>query len=176
MMRGKGILVGGIGNVFFGDDAFGVEVVRRLRERSFPADVHVVDFGVRGFDLACALVDGYDTAILVDVTQRGERPGTLYVIDPTRGPSAGDPPRHVDGHGLDPVAVLALAQALGGVLPEMRLVGCEPERMGDGEEDLGLSDSVRAALEPAMALVESLVSEAREAGLEALRLRSGSNA
>jgi hydrogenase maturation protease len=78
------ILVAGIGNIFNGDDAFGVEVARLLAQRSLPAGVTVVDFGIRGIDLTYALLDGYDAAVLVDAAQRGEVPGTVSVIEPTR--------------------------------------------------------------------------------------------
>lgn len=60
------ILVAGIGNIFHGDDAFGVEVAARLARRVLPEEVRVVDFGIRGFDLAYALLDGYDVTIMVD--------------------------------------------------------------------------------------------------------------
>jgi hydrogenase maturation protease len=75
------ILVAGVGNIFLGDDAFGVEVVRRLAERPLPEGVRVIDFGIRGFDLTYALLDGYETAILVDATQRGGQPGTPTIFD-----------------------------------------------------------------------------------------------
>ena len=78
----KGILIAGIGNIFHGDDAFGVEVAQRLSQKQLPAGVTVIDFGIRGFDLAFALLDGYETYILVDVVQRGQPPGTLYLIEP----------------------------------------------------------------------------------------------
>ena len=39
------ILVAGIGNIFLGDDAFGVEVVKELTKSEFPEGVNVVDFG-----------------------------------------------------------------------------------------------------------------------------------
>src|SRR5437870_2595644 len=76
------ILVAGIGNIFLGDDAFGCEVVQRLAARAWPASVRVVDFGIRGFDLAYALMDGYDVTIFVDATPRADAPGTLYTIEP----------------------------------------------------------------------------------------------
>ena len=76
------VLVAGIGNIFMGDDAFGVEVARRLAERALPAEVRVGDFGIRGFDLAYALQDGYETTILIDACPRGDEPGTLYVVEP----------------------------------------------------------------------------------------------
>ena len=42
------LLIAGIGNIFLGDDAFGVEVVQRLTERMWPPEVQVADFGIRG--------------------------------------------------------------------------------------------------------------------------------
>jgi len=65
------ILVAGIGNIFLGDDGFGVEVARRLLRRSLPAQARVIDFGVRGLDLVYALQDGYETTILIDAYRMG---------------------------------------------------------------------------------------------------------
>lgn len=97
------ILVAGIGNIFFGDDAFGVEVARRLLERPWPEKVRVVDFGIRGFDLAYAFLDGYDKVILVDTIQRGGTPGTLYVIEPDLEEAASHPQEMaVETHGMPP--------------------------------------------------------------------------
>ena len=81
------ILVAGIGNIFLGDDGFGVEVARRLAERERAPGVDVVDFGIRGMDLAYAL-QGYDAVVFVDAAPRGERPGTLSVVQPD--PEPGD--------------------------------------------------------------------------------------
>ena len=47
------------------------------RERALPAGVEVVDFGIRGMDLAYALGDGYDAVVLLDAAPRGQPPGTL---------------------------------------------------------------------------------------------------
>ena len=76
------ILVACIGNVLRGDDGFGVEVGRQLLNRDFPPHVNVVDFGIHGFDFGLALLDNYDAVILIDASQRGGEPGTLYVIEP----------------------------------------------------------------------------------------------
>src|SRR5579862_2100943 len=114
-------LVAGIGNIFLGDDAFGVEVVRLLRERPLPAGVEVVDFGVRGFDLACALIAGYDGVVLVDAVCRGAAPGTLCVLEPEAGEAN---EASIEGHRLDPASAIRLALAMGSPLPRLRLVGC----------------------------------------------------
>lgn len=71
---GPRTLVAGIGNVFLGDDGFGVETARRLAEHDLPGHIEVVDIGVRGVHLAYQLLDGYDTLVLVDATARGEAP------------------------------------------------------------------------------------------------------
>src|SRR2546428_8240900 len=76
------LLVAGVGNIFLGDDAFGVEVAQRLLRRPQPEGVRVVDFGIRGLDLTYALLDGCDVAVLIDAVPRGQPPGTLYVIEP----------------------------------------------------------------------------------------------
>ena len=149
----KRILVAGVGNIFFGDDGFGVEVSRRLSERALPEGVQVKDFGIRGLDLTYALLDGWDAAILVDALPRGGDPGTLYVLDP----AADAVPPVLDPHAMHPARVLAMARELGGTPPILRVVGCEP---GAAEEmQMGLSPAVAAAVDPACTLVEQLAKE-----------------
>jgi hydrogenase maturation protease len=157
------ILVAGIGNVFLGDDGFGVALADRLGRRELPAGVHVVDYGIRGMDLAYALHDGWDAVLLLDATPRGQAPGTLYVIEPDPAQAGGA----FDAHGMNPLAVLALARALGGPLPRILVVGCEPETVMRGDEEdvvAAISEPVRAALDEGVALVESLLRDLTTAG------------
>ena len=159
------ILVAGIGNIFLGDDGFGVEVARRLSQAALPRGVRVVDYGIRGLDLAYALMDAPDVTILVDACPRGESPGTLFVIEPdlTAGSvgEAGDP-GVVDAHSMNPALVIRMAQSMGGVLKRILLVGCEPATLGPEEGQLGLSDVVQPAVDEAVRLVLDLVREIRE--------------
>jgi hydrogenase maturation protease len=154
------ILIAGIGNIFLGDDAFGVEVSQRLANKKLPRGVRAIDFGIRGFDLAYALLDGTDVTILVDACPRGEKPGTLYVIEPDldslESPDAESAPP-VDGHVMNPVNVLRLAKTLGGPLKKILLVACEPESLGGDEGRMGLSDTVTGSIDEAVRMVESLV-------------------
>jgi len=148
------VLVAGIGNIFLGDDAFGVEVVRRLADRKLPEGVQVVDFGIRGFDLAHALIDSDSTAVLVDATPRGGEPGTLYLLE--AAVDAGEP--SVETHGMDPATVLRLVEALGGRPPRVLVVGCEPATIDlDEEGQIGLSPAVETAVDEAVRMIESLV-------------------
>src|SRR5262245_38041928 len=158
-MTSPRILIAGVGNIFLGDDAFGVEVVRRLASRALPEGVRVADFGIRGFDLAFALLDAYDLAVLVDATPRGGHPGTLYVIEPEPEPS-GTENVPVETHGMNLENVLRLVRSLGGSPPPLRVVGCEPATFGSEEEPaLGLSPPVGAAVDEAVRLIEGLVAE-----------------
>jgi hydrogenase maturation protease len=152
------ILVAGIGNVFLGDDGFGVALADRLARRELPDGVEVADFGIRGMDLAYAMQEHYDAVVLLDATPRGDQPGTLYVIEVD--PEEGDPA--LDTHGMDPVKVLGLARALGAAPPRTFVVGCEPQTRMTGEEEeivAQLSEPVRAALDPAVQAVESLLAD-----------------
>ncbi len=157
------ILIACIGNIFLGDDGFGVEVAKRLMRRKLPEEAQVVDFGIRGFDLAYALMDGYDVTIFVDATQRGGEPGALYVIEPDLEELDGSdgqamlPPTLVDAHGMNPMKVLELARSMGAEFRRILVVGCEPATLGPEEGQMGLSEPVEAAVDEAAGLIESLV-------------------
>jgi hydrogenase maturation protease len=155
----KKILVAGIGNIFLGDDGFGVEVASRLANQSFPPGVRVTDFGIRGLDLAYALMDGYETTILVDAYPGEGVPGTLFVIEPDLKDlnSAGNQPGFVEPHAMSPVNVLRMATSMGGQLKRVLLIGCVPATLGPEEGQMGLSKLVAAAVDEAVKLVESLV-------------------
>ena len=149
------ILVAGIGNIFQGDDAFGCEVIRLLRAQVWPDNVDVIDFGIRGLDLAFALMNGPDLTILIDAVSRGGVPGTVYTIEPTlkgREDTAG-----VQAHAMDPVSVLRLVQTLGGTLGRILLVGCEPCDLGGAEGQMGLTETVAKAVRVAADVVAALI-------------------
>jgi hydrogenase maturation protease len=156
------ILVAGVGNIFLGDDGFGVEVAQRLMRRQFPDAVRVADFGIRGFELAYALMDEYDAIVLIDAVPRGGVPGTLYTIQPDLSAldSAALQGAAVETHGMNPMKVLAMVQTMGARPKRLLLVGCEPESCdGETEERLGLSQPVAAAVQAAVERVEAIVEE-----------------
>jgi hydrogenase maturation protease len=171
----KRMLIACIGNIFLGDDGFGVEVARRLLTRHYPEGVKVVDYGIRGMDLAYSLLDDYDTLVLVDAIPRGGQPGTLYLIEPDltemtpeKGGEAGR--IALDNHSMDPVKVLAYAHMLETLSGRQAkqpmhtlLVGCEPASLGgddpDTEMQMGLSAPVQAAVDEAVKMIDSLVAD-----------------
>ena len=153
------ILVAGIGNIFLGDDGFGVEVAQRLSQRDFPEGVRVVDFGIRGLDLAYALTDGPQVTMLIDACPRGAAPGTLYVVEPDLSSLdlQNSAQVTVDAHAMNPMNVLSMAKSMGAPLQRILLVGCEPATLGLEEGQMGLSELVENAVERAVTLTESLV-------------------
>jgi hydrogenase maturation protease len=158
------ILVAGIGNIFLGDDGFGVEVARLLASRQHAESVRVVDFGIRGFDLAFAILDDPAATILIDAMPRGERPGTVYILEPDLdGDTTASAPEHSDGsfqgHAMTPDSVFALVRTLGGRPQNVTVVGCEPLTLGpENEGCMGLSEPVANAVPEAVAIVEQLLS------------------
>ena len=155
------VLVAGVGNIFLGDDGFGVEVARRLSAEPLPENVRVADYGIRGVHLAYQLLDGYDTLILVDAVSRGEPPGTVFVIEPDLGlgtPLNGVPPA-MNAHDLDPASVLGLVRHLGGRIDRVLVVGCEPQQT---DERIGLSEPVQRAVGEAARLVRELLRGSRQ--------------
>lgn len=154
------VLVAGVGNIFLGDDGFGVEVVRRLAGRELPEGVAVKDFGIKGMDLAYALQDDYDLVVFVDATPRGGTPGTVYLIEPE---IEDDGEATLDTHGMDPIKVIKLSRALGAHPTRTLVVGCEPQVVLGGEHYdemlMELSGPVRAAVDEAVKLVESVLEE-----------------
>lgn len=154
------VLIAGVGNVFLGDDGFGVEVARLLAERPLPAGVDVVDFGIRGMDLVYALHRGYAGVIFVDAAPRGEPPGTLTVLEVDPKAPGEQGVVTVETHGMDPVRVLRLAAELGEVPRRVLVLACEPARVPSGGPDeevvAELSEPVRAALGRAVDLALEL--------------------
>jgi hydrogenase maturation protease len=156
------VLVAGIGNIFLGDDGFGVEVAARLAGVDVPDGVRVVDFGIRGVHLAYELLDGYDALVLIDAVPMGEEPGTVAIIEPDLAPSGpaegdddgdgGDPGLGptMDAHSMSPAVVLALLASLGGHVDRVLVVGCEPSVI---EEGIGLSAPVASAVDRAVEAV-----------------------
>ena len=157
-MSANRILVAGIGNIFFGDDAFGCEVAAELAKRSWPDGVNIVDFGIRAYDLAYAIMDDWDATVLIDAAPRGEKPGTVYLLelDPDKVNAGSD--QIADAHALTPVRVLQLIQTLGGRAKNLYLVGCEPARL-DGEGVIGLSDEIRNAVPVAVKMIEKILAD-----------------
>ena len=149
------MLIAGVGNIFLGDDGFGVEVVKRLAAETLPDWVQVADFGIRGIHLAYEILDNaYEVTILVDTACRGGEPGTVYLIEPDLDGVDREECSSPDAHGMQPEAVFALLRTLGGMPGRVLIVGCEPAQTAEG---MGLSESVNHAVDEAIKLILHIV-------------------
>jgi hydrogenase maturation protease len=159
-MTAPRILIACIGNIFLGDDGFGTEVARRLASRPLAPGVLLKDFGIRGLDLTYALLDPHELVILVDACPRGGNPGTVYLVEPDPVESEELGGTHLEMHAMNPMSVLRTVKSMGGAPGRILIVGCEPAEIGsDDDGQLGLSAPVEAAVDEAIALIETLVSK-----------------
>ena len=140
------ILIACLGNIFYGDDAFGIEVARELSARALPENVRLVDFGIRGLDLAFELANDYALVVLVDVFKVGAAPGSLFVLEPKMPDKAA----HQATHDVTPARALDFALQLENRPRKMLLVACEPANV---EFRDGLSAPVAAAVPRAVAKI-----------------------
>ncbi len=159
MSRPGKILVAGIGNIFKGDDAFGSEVARRLMNEVWPSEVRITDFGIRSYDLAFALMEGYYATILVDATSRQQAPGTVYLIEPDLTQFGELDETMADAHSMNPVKVLQMLQTAESSAGKLYLVGCEPAILEIEDGTIGLSKIVEASIPRAIELIRSLVND-----------------
>ncbi len=157
----KRILVAGIGNAWLGDDGFGGEVTKRLNERELPPEAAVFDFGTGGLELAYEVMRGYDALVLVDISQQGGEPGTLYVMEVAEDsvPGQVEDGDAINPHAMDPESVLRFVKLMGGWPGKVVVVACEP---GNVEEmGMGLGDAVGGVVDSAVELVLSQIEELR---------------
>jgi hydrogenase maturation protease len=153
------VLIACIGNIFLGDDGFGSEVAWRLASRQLPPEVSLKDFGIRGIDLTYALLEPYELVILVDACPRGGEPGSVYLIEPEVSDDGA--PAQLEGHSMNPAAVLRAVRTLGGSPAKVLLVGCEPADLGGEGGRLGLTPQVEAAVDEAITIIERVIARER---------------
>jgi hydrogenase maturation protease len=157
-MTSPRVLLAGIGNIFLGDDGFGVEVASRMRTRPVPEGARVEDFGIRGVHLAYELLDGYDALVLVDAVPMGREPGTVMLLEPELSEleRGDDVAPTMEAHSMSPAVVLDMLGGLGGHVGRVLIVGCQPASL---EEGIGLSEPVAAAVDRAIEAVDELLVE-----------------
>jgi hydrogenase maturation protease len=138
----------GIGNLIMSDDGVGVRVVQRLSEGySFPPEVEILDGGTLGLDLL-PLLEGLDRLLIVDAMETGGPPGTIVRLTGDEIPLAFE--TRLSAHQMGLKDLLAVSRLLGNPLPEMVLLGVQPECIELGME---LSPPVAAVLDTLVEMV-----------------------
>jgi hydrogenase maturation protease len=150
-VRSSRIIVACVGNVLRRDDGFGPAVAARLT--GLPEGVEVLETGIGGMALLQELMAGCDGLVVIDAVDRGERPGTVFVIEPEVLEG-----QHVpDLHLANPERVLTTAKSLGALPDRVLIVGCQPSDVEEMEE--GLSPQVEGSIGVAAAQVREAVGD-----------------
>lgn len=144
------ILIACLGNIFYGDDAFGVEVAKNLSEKDLPESVKLIDFGIRGIDLAFELINDYELVILVDTIKIGAEAGSVFVLEPKLGDNENDN----FTHDLTPTKAMHIASRLKTKPKKMLLIGCEPANLEFNDE---MSEVVKLAIEKAVEKILEII-------------------
>ena len=142
------VLVAGMGNDLRQDDGFGIAVVRWFFEDGVPEGVQVYESGIGGIGLVQELMDGYEALVIVDAADRGEEPGTVYLLE-VEVPDLEEFTQEsrqeflADTHYAVPSKALILARALKVLPPRVYILGCQPK---EHELGMGLSEPVKAGV------------------------------
>jgi hydrogenase maturation protease len=145
------MLVLGIGNPLLGDDGFGVEVARRLKEAGEVAGVEIVDGGSQGLYLLPYL-QGRSHIIVADAIAFGGEPGEIVRLNADQIPARLQV--KVSEHQISFHEVLALMQLLGEEPEEFVFFGVEPKSNEWGD---GLSPEIAAAVDPVIEKIKEQI-------------------
>ena len=135
------ILVLGVGNVLYRDEAVGVKTVLKMQEEYiFPENVKLLDGGTLGMGLMDSLIHS-DLTIIIDAVKGGHEAGTLYRLvgeDLRKSMSFSD-----SLHQTDLVDTLIYCDLIGH-RPDCVVIGVEPEDFTS--LDLELSPKIQDAM------------------------------
>lgn len=145
-------LILGIGNTIRGDDGIGIAVIRRLRERNLPGDVHLSESQRGGIDLL-DLMKGYGRTIIIDsIKTKGGKPGDIYRMLAEDLKNAEKP--HTS-HGLGLMNIMDLGTYTEQSMPEEVVIyAIEIDKIDDFCENI--TDSVTQSIPE---VIESILKE-----------------
>lgn len=144
-------LVLGIGNPLLGDDGFGVEVIRRLREQADLPDAELLDGGAVGLYLLPHL-EGRSRILVVDAINFGGQPGQVVRLQASEIPAR--LALKLSEHQVTFHEVLALMELMKIKPREFIFIGVQPRSNGWGES---LSPEVAAAIPGVIEQVKSQI-------------------
>lgn len=144
------VLIIGVGTESRRDDAVGLTIAKKLRER-LGARARVAEESGEGARLL-ERFQSASTVIVIDATRCGRRPGTIFRIDAHEGSIPAEFFNY-STHNFSVAEAVETARAIGQMPPRLILYGIEGERFEAGE---GLTEPVRQA---GNAVVEKIVAE-----------------
>lgn len=129
----------GLGNTMFGDEGFGVEVIRYLEKNTdFPENVHLIDGGTQGIYLL-DYIESADYLLVFDAIIPVEYDRQVYLYKNDELP--GFIYRKMSSHQVGLSELISLARLQNKVPKDLILIGIPPADLNMG---VGLSDTVLA--------------------------------
>ncbi len=131
------IVIAGCGNMLFGDDGYGPEVVGRLKEYTLPDNVKAVDVGLGGPHFCFTMLDNGVTRklIIIDIVDFGAAPGTLTRLGVEDLP----PGSYRDAHSWDLTEPLNRLKDI----VDIMVIGCQPKNVPTSDFEIGISKELR---------------------------------
>ncbi|MFT3894586.1 MAG: hydrogenase maturation protease [Anaerolineales bacterium] len=146
------VAVIGIGQSLRGDDAAGLEAVRRWEEK-FPETATKPEVQIEACELPgltlIDLLNDVEAAILVDAVQSSAKPGTIHRLSQEELESFTSNAKSAHGWGV--AETLRMRRQLTEKEVRIRIIGIEAEKMGLGA---GLSKSVEDAISTLCKVIE----------------------
>lgn len=160
-ISGKNILILGVGNILLADEGFGVRALYWLRENyRWPENTRLVDGATLGLLLMGELLE-CDLAIILDIAQGGEKPGTFYVLENENLGRSLSMGQSMHQTGIEDVLISC---DLAGHRPEALVFGFEPFDFQSPKAEL--SPEARALLPE---FCDRVVEELGKMGLEIIK-------
>ncbi len=151
------VAVIGIGQSLRGDDAAGLEAVRRWQEK-FPETAGRPEVQIEASELpGLALLDmlnNFDAAILVDAVQSSAAPGTIHRLSEAELESFTSDSKSAHGWGV--AETLRLRKQLTDAKVNVRIIGIEAEQM---ELGAGLSKVIEDTIPKVCKALEEEINE-----------------
>jgi hydrogenase maturation protease len=150
-MAKKPVLVLGVGNILYGDDGIGSEVINVLSQTISDPGIELIDGGVGGYGLIDYL-DGREKVIIIDAVNMEMQAGTCREFAPD-DVSLVERLKPVSLHDTNVLDVVNLARSVY-QMPEIRFVGIQPARVAQG---IGLSEELQAKKEEIVGCVQRII-------------------
>ena len=153
-------LIVGCGNILYGDDGFGPEVIRYMKENNIelPGDSIIIDGGTSAPHYIFTLPeDKWKNIIIIDIASLNKKPGTIEVLNIDE---VAEDERYMDVHGLS--ATYPLHDLKDKI--NIKIVACQAENVPQ-EMEIGLSNSIEKSIPEA-------VNKTKEVLLELIETKS----
>lgn len=138
-------LIVGCGNILYGDDGFGPEVIRYMKENNIelPGDSILIDGGTSAPHYIFTLPeDKWKNIIIIDIASLNKKAGTIEVLNID---DVAEDERYMDVHGLSATYPLHdLKEKI-----NIKIIACQAENVPQ-EMEIGLSKNVEKSIPKAV--------------------------